>query len=115
MQAIVRLTRGDVGEALRVLRSARSELDASAPATERCQASLALGVALAVAGRPDDALLEALDALARARESADDKGAHACIAFLSKLYASEERSEDAARLRRFAQIEDDAQPSAVGP
>src|SRR5262249_23838173 len=75
MEAIVRLARGDVGEALRALRAARAELDASASAAQRCQASLALGFALAVAHRPDDALLEGLDALSRARESGDDKGA----------------------------------------
>jgi hypothetical protein len=115
MQAIVRLARGDVGEALRVLRSARAELDAAAPAAERCQASLALAVALAVAGRSDEALLEALDALARARESKDDKGAHACLALLAKVYASVERPEDAARLRGFAKIPDEPQPSAPAP
>jgi hypothetical protein len=101
MQAIVRLARGDVGEALRALRAARAELDASAPPMERCQASLALGVALAVAGRPDEALLEALDALARAREQGDEKGGHACLAFLSKLFATVDRPEDATRLRRI--------------
>jgi hypothetical protein len=101
MQAIVRLARGDVGDALRALRAARAELDANAPPTERCQASLALGVALAVAGRPDEALLEALDALARAREQGDDKGGHACLAFLSKLFATVDRPEDANRLRRI--------------
>ncbi len=102
MQAIVRLSRGDVGEALRALRIARAELDARASPAERCQTSLALGVALAVAGRPDEALLEALDALARAREQNDDKGAHACLAFLSKLYATVDRAEDATRLRKVA-------------
>ncbi len=102
MQAIVRLARGDVGDALRSLRSARAELDANAPPMERCQASLALGVALAVAGRPDEALLEALDALARAREQGDDKGGHACLAFLSKLFATVERPDDANRLRHIA-------------
>jgi hypothetical protein len=110
MQAIVRLARGDVGEALRVLRAARAELDASASAAQRCQASLALGFALAVAHRPDEALLEALDALSRARESGDEKGAHACLAFLAKLYASVERGDDAARLRKFAKIAEDRGP-----
>ena len=109
MQAMVRLARGDVGEALRVLRSVRAELDGSASSAQRCQASLALGFALAVANRADEALLEALDALSRARESADEKGAHACLAFLAKLYASVDRTEDAARLRRFAKIAEDPQ------
>jgi hypothetical protein len=106
MHAIVHLSHGDTGEALRLLRSARAELEATASRAERCQAALALGVALAAAGRPDEALLEALEALARAREAGDDddndKGVLACLAFLAKLYASVERPEDAARLRRQA-------------
>ncbi len=115
MQAILRLSRGDVGEALRVLRNARAELDAAASPAERCQTSLALGVALAVAGRPDEALLEALDALARARESGDDKGAHACLAFLAKLYVSVDRNEDAGRLGRFARIAEGTPTPAAAP
>jgi hypothetical protein len=115
MAAIVRLSRGDVGEALRVLRAARAELDASASAAQRCQASLALGFALAVAHRTDDALLEALDALSRARESGDEKGAHACLAFLTKLYASVDRADDAARLRKFAKIAEEPTPLAEVP
>ena len=103
MQAIVRLSRGDIGDALRVLKNARAELEVSTPA-ERCQASLALGVALAAAGRPDEALLEGLDALARARETGEGKGALACLAFLAKLYGSVERDGDAARLRAVAHL-----------
>lgn len=104
MQAIVRLSRGDVGDALRVLKNARAELDGVSTAAERCQASLALGVALAAAARPDEALLEALDALARAREAGEEKGALACLAFLAKLYGSVSRDVDAARLRAVAKL-----------
>jgi hypothetical protein len=57
----------------------------SAPASARCHASLALGVALALAGRPDEALLEGMDALARAREAASARAETACLAFLRKL------------------------------
>jgi hypothetical protein len=98
MRAMARLSRGDVGDALRVLRRSRAALPPSALGA-RCQASLALGVALAVAGRPQDALLEGLDALARARENKDDKGASACLAFLARLYTAMSRDEEAARLR----------------
>lgn len=110
MQAIVRLARGDVGDALRALRAARADLDASASPAERCRTSLALGVALAVAGRPDEALLEALEALARARDQRDDKGGRACLAFLSKLFATVERADDAGRLRRAARGAKDGEP-----
>lgn len=97
LRALSRLGRGDIGDALRVLRRTRSELDPKDHIL-RCQTSLALGVALSVAGRPQEALLEGMDALARARQVDDDRGAHACLAFLAKLYTSVGRVE-ADRLR----------------
>lgn len=97
--AMARLGRGDIGDALRVLRRTRQELDPQ-DHRRRCQTSLALGVALSVAGRPDEALLESLDALARARQIKDERGARACITFLAKLFTMTGREEDAERLRR---------------
>jgi len=93
MRAVARMSRGRVGDALRRLRESRTE-DASSAV--RCQESLALAVGLAFAGRPDEALLEGLDALARARDSVDDKAIAACMAFLAKLFASVNHTEDAA-------------------
>jgi hypothetical protein len=90
--ALSRLGRGDIGDALRVLRRTRSALDPK-DHKQRCQTSLALGVALSVAGRPQEALLEGMDALARARHGEDAHGAAACLAFLAKLYASVGRAE----------------------
>jgi ATP/maltotriose-dependent transcriptional regulator MalT len=90
--ALSRLGRGDIGDALRVLRRTRSALDPK-DHKQRCQTSLALGVALSVAGRPQEALLEGMDALARARRGEDAHGAAACLAFLAKLYASVGRAE----------------------
>ena len=98
MRAMAQLGRGDIGDALRVLRRTRSQLDPT-DQRRRCQTSLALGVALSVAGRPQEALLEGLDALARARQIGDERGAKACLAFLAKLYTSVGRSADAERLR----------------
>ncbi len=97
MRAIARIGRGEIGDALRVLRRTREALPPEEHAA-RCQTSLALGVTLSVGGRPAEALLEGLDALARARESNDERGTRACLAFLAKLYASVGRIEDAARL-----------------
>jgi thioredoxin-like negative regulator of GroEL len=97
--AMARLGRGDIGDALRVLRRTRQELDPQ-DHRRRCQTSLALGVALSVAGRPDEALLESLDALARARQIKDDRGARACMTFLAKLYTMTGRDDEAARLRQ---------------
>jgi hypothetical protein len=97
LRALSRLGRGDIGDALRVLRRTRAALDPRDHKL-RCQTSLALGVALSVAGRPQEALLEGMDALARARHVGDERGAEACIAFLAKLFTSVGRVE-ADRLR----------------
>jgi hypothetical protein len=101
MRAMARIGRGDVGDALRVLRRTRKALGAGDLAL-RCQTSLALGVALSAAGRPQEALLEGLDALARAREHNDPRGERACLAFLTKVYRSVGRAEEAEALRRQA-------------
>jgi hypothetical protein len=98
MRAMARLGRGDIGDALRVLRRSRAQLDPK-DHRRRCQASLALGVALSVAGRPQEALLEGMDALARARQTNDARGAKACLAFLAKLFTSVQRVGEADRLR----------------
>ncbi len=68
------------------LRRARARVEGAAPAV-RCQAALALAMTLSIAGRADEALLEAFDALASARSANDRKAVGACIALLSKLYA----------------------------
>ena len=97
MRAMARLSRGQIGDALRSLRQTRMLAEAEPP-TVRCQASLALAFALALAGRPDDALLEGLDALARAREGGDRKAQGACLAFLAKLFARVGYEQGAAKL-----------------
>jgi hypothetical protein len=101
IEAIARLSRGQVGEALRSLRALREGV-ASGSRTTRAQSSLALGLALAAANRPDEALLEGLDALARAREGGDARAAGACLAFLAKLYGRAKRAEDARALSAAA-------------
>ncbi|HSO40997.1 MAG TPA: hypothetical protein VLT33_51080 [Labilithrix sp.] len=98
LRALSKLGRGDIGDALRVLRRTRSALDPQ-DHRQRCQTSLALGVALSVAGRPQEALLEGMDALARARHAADERGARACLAFLAKLFTSVGRPESERRAR----------------
>jgi hypothetical protein len=84
LEAMACLRRGEVAEALRLLRAAKTraqELDVE----ERCRAALAFGVALSMAGRHAEALLEALEALARAREVGDASGERACARFLAQL------------------------------
>lgn len=86
MRAMARLSRGQIEESIRALRQSRMLATSEAPAVQ-CQAALALAFALATAGQPDDALLEGLDALARAREARDSRAQAACLAFLAKLFA----------------------------
>jgi hypothetical protein len=84
LAAMAKLARGETGDAIRRLRVAAEDAK-EARSTDRCRASLALGVALAAANRHEEALFEALDALARAREGDDKKGERACIRFLVQL------------------------------
>jgi hypothetical protein len=83
------LSHGDTNRdpvlAIADLRRARARAE-GAPFTVRCQASLALAMTLSIAGRAEESLLEAFDALASARSAKDPKAVAACIALLSKLY-----------------------------
>jgi hypothetical protein len=81
------LARGDTGDAIRRLRDAAGEARRTG-SRDRCRSLLALAVALAAANRREEALLEALDALARAREAEDERGERACLLFLSQLSTS---------------------------
>jgi hypothetical protein len=103
IEALARISRGQVGEALRSLRALRDDGNANGVSrATRAQTTLALGLALAAANRPDDALLEGLDALARAREGGDARAAGVCLAFLAKLYGRAQRKEDAGALAAAA-------------
>jgi hypothetical protein len=97
MHALARLSRGKVNDAIRSLERVRSHAQGTSDVAQ-CQSSLALGVALLAAGRPDEALLEALDALAHARAAEDLRSAGACLAFLAKLFARVGRRTDAERI-----------------
>lgn len=82
--AMAQLARGRTGDGLRLLRENKNRA-AHADSAQRSRAALALGVGLAAAGRPTEALLEALEGLARAREAADGLGERACARFLAGL------------------------------
>ena len=84
------------------LRRARARAERSAPKV-RCQAALALAMTLAIAGRIDEALLEALDALASARVAQAPKAIGASIALLSKLYAGAGFPDAAKTLKETAE------------
>lgn len=106
-ERVRKLARGDEDtdaiEALAELRRARAHAEKGPPAA-RCQAALALAMTLAIAGRPEEALLEALDALARAREAKDAKAVGACMALLAKLYSGVGRGGEATALREAAGV-----------
>ena len=65
--------------------------------SERCRAELVLAIGLAAAGRAQEALLGALQALARAREARDEKGERACARFLAQLARGFGDEEEAAQ------------------
>jgi hypothetical protein len=96
LEGMASLTRGQVSDALRLLRRAKDGAKLLGPA-DRSRAALALGVALAAAGRGTEALLEGLEALARAREAHDGRGELACAKFLSRLSSSAGSADAAAR------------------
>lgn len=97
------LSKGDVAEALTALRKG-VEKTRSAPPEERARALLAHGIALAATGREKEALLEALDALARAREADDARGEEACARFLAKLSEGVGQPEAALAWKRVAEM-----------
>jgi hypothetical protein len=66
------------------------------------RARFELAVALCLAGRRDDALLEALDALARARETGDAALGPVCLALVAKLYTQAGWPDAARRLAELA-------------
>jgi hypothetical protein len=95
LDALACIARGAHGEALRLLWQSKERSRELLP-VERCRAALALGVGLAAAGRSSDALLEALDGLARAREADDERGERACARLVAQLATAVGRPDLAA-------------------
>ena len=107
MSGFVALRRGATADALRRLRAATEAVKEPA---QRARARLAYGVALASAGRTESALLEALEALARAREAGDPHGEHACALFLARLSAAAGHADAASVWAMIAAKAEAAQP-----
>ncbi|WP_437279501.1 hypothetical protein WME90_02795 [Sorangium sp. So ce375] len=108
MTGLISLGRGAKEEALRRFRIAA---EAEASPSQRARALLAYGVALAAAGRTEGALLEALSALARAREAEDHHGEQACAQFLAQLAAATGHEEAARTWAQVARLAGAAPPS----
>jgi hypothetical protein len=107
VRAIAALTRGATAEALKLLREGVAEAEAG-PAVARSRAFLAYGIGLAAAGRTTEALLQGLQALARAREENLALGERACARFLSRLSGVAGHPEAALKWQEIA----DPHPSA---
>ncbi len=94
LAGVLAMTRGAKEEGLRILRQA---VEKETNDARRARASLAYSVGLAAAGRNEDALLEALRALAHTRAHGDRSGELACARFLAQLSRAS-GSEEAARV-----------------
>ena len=101
LEAIAALAKGETKEALAVLRAGVTAA-ASASPPARSRASLAYGIALAVAGRQGEALIAALEALARAREGGEPRGEKACTRFLARLSSAAGHPEAAKSWQRVS-------------
>lgn len=87
LEGMASLARGDVLHGLLYLRHAARASEGN-PAPGGSAARLALAVGLLKAGRAEDAMIEALAALARARRAADERGENACVRLLRQLAVS---------------------------
>ena len=96
LRAIASLKAGDKTKAIATLKEACEQARALGP-VERSRSHLAYAVALAQTGEPTDALIEALEALSRAREGRDARAELACLLFLQRLYASGPHADLASR------------------
>ncbi|MBN2195279.1 MAG: hypothetical protein JW751_20850 [Polyangiaceae bacterium] len=103
LEAMSSLRRGDVVTALRLARGIKAGAQ-SLDSTERCRAALTYAVTLGAAGRAAEALLEALDALARAREAGDQRGECAVARFLAQLNESVGHHEHARAWRSLGEL-----------
>lgn len=100
IRALARIKKGDLHEAVRMLRAARATIP-PAELGERCRTSLALGFALLASARPEEALLEACDALARAREKIDMRAENAAIGLITKIFDGSGRYADVRAIKAW--------------
>jgi hypothetical protein len=101
LDAMAHLARGETADAIRRLEAA-AHLARRDGSRDRCRAALALAVALSAGGRHEDALFQALEALARARETDDFRGEQATLRFLVQLTTLIGRADIA---RRWSALE----------
>ncbi len=85
LSTFAELAGGSRAAALHRLQGAERASRSHTPPRARAKALLAYAVGQAAAGQPEAALVQALSALARAREASDQRGEHACARFLEKL------------------------------
>lgn len=100
LAGVLAMTRGAKEEGLRVLRRAA---EAEQAEDRRARSVLAYAIGVAAAGRSEDALLEALSALAIARSQGDAGGEKACARFLAQLSQNTGHPEAASAWEHVAQ------------
>lgn len=84
LEAMAKLANGDIVLGLAALReAARVAMDTDSK--NQARAILALAVGFAMAGRKQEALLQGLEALSRARARGDERGEVACTTFIGQL------------------------------
>ena len=99
LAGLLALDRGAKHEGLRTLRQAA---ESEARPAVKTRARLAFAIALATAGRPENALLEGLSALSLARAGEDRRGEVAVARFLSQLSGATGHPEAAGAWERVA-------------
>jgi hypothetical protein len=82
LRGLSAVSRGDVAKGLQLIREARASAHDE---RESARAALAFAIGLGALGRRDDALLEALDALAIERKLGHERGAAACRKVIERL------------------------------
>lgn len=97
LSAIAQLAKGDIPEAVRVLKRSRASGNGSAGASSIKQA-LTAALILIEAGQALDAMRSALEALALSRRAGEDRGEHASLFVLSGCYRLLGRFADADRI-----------------
>src|SRR5262249_5603901 len=104
LQAIASLANGETSDGLAALREG-AHLAQGAPAAARSRAAPAYRTALPGARRRREAPFSAAEALARARESNEPRGAQACARFLARLAVAAGRPEASLEWQQIAEQE----------
>lgn len=82
---------------------AQKTLVDGADVRKRSRGLLAMARAFAAEGRSEEALVHAIDALARAREGSEPDGVRTCLLFIAHMFEQTQRAPEAGRIREAAE------------